>query len=146
MNRESSEHDTPHPDLHRLIAGILEDLGGRKFILDWARRNPTDFIRLLASLPTSSAEGRPETPEHVSPIIHEAATSSVETGGKHVGAFDRRGAAEYLSISTRLLDDLLSAGAIRKVKIGRKTLVRKVDLDNYLARLANEAEPTKPGV
>ena len=57
---------------------------------------------------------------------------------KNVGALCRRRAAEYLSISTRLLDDLLSAGAIRRIKIGRKTLVRVIDLDAYLARLAGE--------
>jgi excisionase family DNA binding protein len=68
----------------------------------------------------------------------------VETSGKHVAAFDRRGAAEYLSISTRLLDDLLSAGVVQKVKIGRKTLVRKIDLDSYLERLAKESRPTEP--
>ena len=51
------------------------------------------------------------------------------------GALDRKGAASYLSISTRLLDDLLSAGTIPRIKIGRKTLVRVMDLDAYLARL-----------
>ena len=137
MHRQSRKHDTTiGPDLHRLIAGILEDLGGRKFILTWAKNNPSDFMRLLVSPQARSAEG---TPEHVAPIIHEVLTSPVETGGKHVGAYDRRGAAEYLSISTRLLDDLLSAGVMRKVKIGRKTLVRKIDLDSYLERLAKEA-------
>ena len=55
------------------------------------------------------------------------------------GALSRRDAAAYLSISTRLLDDLLSAGAIPKIKIGRKTLVRVVDLDAYLTRLVGEA-------
>ena len=48
------------------------------------------------------------------------------------GALDRKGAASYLSISTRLLDDLLSAGTIPRIKIGRKTLVRVVDLDRFL--------------
>lgn len=142
MNRDSNEHDTPpSPDLHQLITGCLKDLGGRKFILDWAKSNPTDFMRLLASLLTLAAEGRPEPPGNIAPIIHEVPTSTADTGGERVGAFDRRGAAEYLSISTRLLDDLLSAGAIRKVKIGRKTLVRKVDLDNYLEKLAEESAP-----
>ena len=54
------------------------------------------------------------------------------------GALDRAGAARYLSISTRLLDDLLSAGTIRRIKLGRKTLVRVCDLDRYLAELAGE--------
>lgn len=146
MNSESSEHDTPSdPDLHWLFAGCLKDLGGREFVLDWARSNPTDFMQLLARLQTSPADGRPEPTEQVVPIVHEAPAASVETGGERVGAFDRQAAAEYISVSTRLLDDLLSAGTIRKVKIGRKTLVRKLDLDNYLERLAKEAEPTKPG-
>ena len=54
------------------------------------------------------------------------------------GAFDRRGAAAYLSISTRLLDDLAAAGAIKRLKCGRKSLFRKIDLDWYLAELAGE--------
>lgn len=59
-----------------------------------------------------------------------------ETSPAPAGALDRRQAAAYLSISTRLLDDLLSAGKIQKIKIGRKTVVRVCDLDAYLARLA----------
>ena len=54
------------------------------------------------------------------------------------GALSRIGAAKYLSISTRLLDDLLTAGDIPKIKIGRKTLVRVCDLDAYLASLVVE--------
>ena len=54
------------------------------------------------------------------------------------GAFDRRGAATYLSISTRLLDDLAAAESIRRIKIGRKSLFRKCDLDDFLAALAGE--------
>ena len=64
-------------------------------------------------------------------------TTRPETATKP-GALDRAGAAHYLSISTRLLDDLLSAGAIPKLKLGRKTLVRVCDLDRYLAELAGE--------
>ncbi len=140
MHRQSRKHDTTiGPDLHRLLTGILEDLGGREFILGWARSNPSDFMRLLPCFQPRLAEGTLQQPEHVVPIIYEGSTSLVETSGKQLGAFNRRGAAEYLSISTRLLDDLLSAGVIRKVKIGRKTLVRKIDLDSYLERLANEA-------
>ena len=45
---------------------------------------------------------------------------------------NRREAALYLSISTRLLDDLLSAGEIQKVKIGRKTVVPIRSLDSYI--------------
>jgi excisionase family DNA binding protein len=62
-----------------------------------------------------------------------------ELKGKRGGALSRQDAASYLSISTRLLDDLLSAGEITRIKIGRKTLVRVCDLDDYLARLAEEA-------
>jgi len=53
-------------------------------------------------------------------------------------ALSRREAANYLSISTRLLDDLLSSGEIKRIKLRRKTLVRVVDLDRYLATLAGE--------
>ena len=56
------------------------------------------------------------------------------------GALSRAEAAAYLSISTRLLDDLLTAGDIKKLKLGRKTLIRVCDLDDYLAKLAGEAE------
>lgn len=57
-----------------------------------------------------------------------------------VGALDRAGAARYLSISTRTLDDLLSSGTIRRIKLGRKTLVRIADIDAYLTQLAGEDE------
>jgi len=50
-----------------------------------------------------------------------------------IGALSRIEAAQYLSISTRLLDDLLTQGIIPKIKIGRKTLVRICDLDAFLA-------------
>ena len=59
------------------------------------------------------------------------------------GALSRLAAANYLSVSTRLLDDLLSAGAIPKLKIGRKTLIRVCDLDSYLASLVEKSEVTK---
>lgn len=61
-----------------------------------------------------------------------------ETFSALQGALDRANAAKYLSISTRKLDDLLSADEIRRIKVGRKTLVRVVDLDAYLANLAGE--------
>lgn len=63
-----------------------------------------------------------------------------QTSTTPVGALDRKGAASYLSISTRLLDDLLSAGKIQRIKIGRKTLVRIIDLNTYLAELAGGVE------
>lgn len=62
-----------------------------------------------------------------------------ETSTAPAGALSRVLAAEYLSISVRLLDDLLTAGDIPRIKIGRKTLVRVCDLDAYLAKLAEEA-------
>lgn len=58
-----------------------------------------------------------------------------ETSTAPVGALSRVEAAQYLSISTRLLDDLLTAGEIPKIKIGRKTLVRVIDLDEFLVGL-----------
>ncbi len=67
-------------------------------------------------------------------------SSDLSPSSNAPGALDRKGAANYLSISTRLLDDLLSAGTIRRIKIGRKTLVRVCDLDAYLAELAEEAD------
>ena len=54
------------------------------------------------------------------------------------GAYDRKNAAHYLNISTRLLDDLAAAEKIQRIKIGRKSLFRKIDLDRYLADLAGE--------
>ena len=53
---------------------------------------------------------------------------------KRRGALTRFEAAMYLGISIRSLDNLLSAGEIPKVKIGRKTVVRVDDLDNFLNR------------
>ena len=54
------------------------------------------------------------------------------------GAYDRKNAAHYLNISTRLLDDLAAAETIKRIKLGRKSLFRKIDLDCYLADLAGE--------
>ena len=56
-----------------------------------------------------------------------------EQPDRPVGALSRQDAANYLGISTRYLDDLLSAGQIPKIKLGRKTLVRILDLDQFLA-------------
>ena len=53
---------------------------------------------------------------------------------KRRGALTRSEAAKYLAISIRSLDNLLSAGEIPRVKIGRKTVVRVDDLDNFLNR------------
>jgi hypothetical protein len=48
------------------------------------------------------------------------------------GCLDRRNSAAYISISTRLLDDLAAQGLIPRVKIGRKTLFRVADLEAYV--------------
>ena len=50
-----------------------------------------------------------------------------------VGCLDCRESASYLSISTRLLDDLAAQGALPRVKIGRKTLFRVADLNTFIA-------------
>ena len=55
-----------------------------------------------------------------------------------VGALGRHGAANYLSISTRKLDDLLSEGLIKRRKLGRKTLIKVADLDAFLDSLSEE--------
>ena len=62
---------------------------------------------------------------------------------KPTGCLDRRQAAEYLSISTRLLDNLASAGQIPRVKIGAKTLFRIADLDAFVD---SQVQRLKPGV
>ncbi|MDA7924698.1 hypothetical protein N9B60_04785, partial [Mariniblastus sp.] len=41
-----------------------------------------------------------------------------------VGCLDRKDAADYLSISTRLLDKIAAAGEIPRIKIRRKTVFR----------------------
>lgn len=65
---------------------------------------------------------------------------SMETQNVDVGAMGRTAAAKYLGISTRKLDDLLSSGEIKRLKLGRKTLIRKIDLDDFLAKLAGESK------
>ena len=69
--------------------------------------------------------------------------TSMASDLRHRGALNRTDSATYLSVSIRLMDDLLSAGAIPKLKIGRKTLVRVCDLDSYLASLVEKSEVTK---
>ena len=49
------------------------------------------------------------------------------------GAFSVTGAANYLGISRSGLYRLIDAGAIPVVKIGARTLFRRVDLDEFLA-------------
>lgn len=61
-----------------------------------------------------------------------------ETSTAPVGALSRDESAEYLSISKRKLDDLATSEELQRLKIGRKTVFRVIDLDAYLARLAGE--------
>lgn len=49
------------------------------------------------------------------------------------GAFDSRGAAAYLDISTRTLARLKKAGEIPFARCGRQIRYRRRDLDEYLA-------------
>lgn len=56
------------------------------------------------------------------------------------GCLDRRQAADYLSISTRLLDRIASDGLIPKIKIGTKTLFRIADLDAFIATKVHRLE------
>ena len=125
----------------RILSNVLRDLGGQEFVTEWARNNPTDFMKLYVSagqvetslvMPNGVDDDLTLKPIEVGPLSSEMAPLGA-------GAFDRGKAAEYLSISIRLLDDLLSAGTITRIKIGRKTLIRRVDLDRYLSRLAGEA-------
>lgn len=58
--------------------------------------------------------------------------SSVGIADGKNGALCRRKAAEYLAISTRLLDQLASAGRLNRVKIGTKTVFLVSDLDEFL--------------
>lgn len=42
-------------------------------------------------------------------------------------------AADYMGISQRLLRELIASGQIRHVRIGRRVILRHVDLDRFLA-------------
>ena len=50
------------------------------------------------------------------------------------GAFTKQAAADYLSVSTRYLDQLVLRGELAKTKAGRKTLFRRSELDQWLDR------------
>ena len=63
-------------------------------------------------------------------------TRGIEHGSAQVdstpaprGCLDRKEAANYLSISTRLLDSYCTEGKLRRVKFGRKTCIPIPDLD-----------------
>lgn len=54
------------------------------------------------------------------------------------GALSRKDAANYLSVSTRQLDNYASAGLLPRIKLGAKSVFRVSDLDAFLAsRLEN---------
>ena len=53
------------------------------------------------------------------------------------GAFDSKGAAAYLDISTRTLARMKKAGDIPFVRCGRQVRYRKTDLDKYLSENLN---------
>lgn len=48
-------------------------------------------------------------------------------------AFTRRQSAAYISVCDRTIDRLVSEGKLPIVKIGAKVLIRKEDLDAFLA-------------
>lgn len=58
----------------------------------------------------------------------------MNVSSSQVGALSREQAARYLSLSTRHLDNLVAQGELQKVKVGRKTLFRIVDLDKFLTK------------
>ena len=55
------------------------------------------------------------------------------------GALGRQESAEYLSISLSEVDRLVRAGQLNKIKIGRRTIFRIVDLDDFLAKMLRAA-------
>ena len=64
--------------------------------------------------------------------------ATVVIGGANLGTDCRRavdkdsGRLTRLSISTRLLDNLATAGELPRIKIGTKTLFRVADLDDFI--------------
>lgn len=57
------------------------------------------------------------------------------------GALSRDDAADYISLGISKLDELLTAGEIDKVKIGRRTVVPVKSLDAYIeANLVREEQ------
>ena len=65
-------------------------------------------------------------------------TNSYNPNETIVGAFTRKDAAAYLSISTRLLDKLASEGRLVRTKIGWKSVFLKQDLDEFLKSCRQE--------
>lgn len=58
------------------------------------------------------------------------------------GLYDKDGAADYLSTSTRRIDELRRAGALTAVQDGREFKYRRTDLDEYCGALP-EFEPRR---
>ena len=54
--------------------------------------------------------------------------------GPDQAAFDTRGAAAYLGISSRTVARLKASGELPHVTVGRQIRFRREDLDQYLAR------------
>lgn len=59
---------------------------------------------------------------------------------KFRGALSRQQTAIYLSISLSEIDRLVRSNQIPKIKIGRRTLFRVVDLDAFLAKILPDSE------
>lgn len=55
-------------------------------------------------------------------------------------SLDHEQAATWLNISTRKLDDLVAMGQIQPLRIGRKRLYPKTQLEAFLRRCAERAE------
>lgn len=58
------------------------------------------------------------------------------------GAFSVANAAAYLSISRASIYLLIKDGSLPKVKVGHRTLIRRVDADAFLERCLVGNQPT----
>jgi excisionase family DNA binding protein len=65
--------------------------------------------------------------------------TTAHTAAKEPAVLDRPGAAEYLSIGLAYLAELTASGEIPSLKLGRRRLYRREDLDRYLAGLVEAA-------
>lgn len=61
-----------------------------------------------------------------------------------VGAYGRKEAAKYLSISTRLLDKLAGEGRLVRTKIGSKSVFLLEDLDHFLQSCRDSSQEETP--
>ena len=55
------------------------------------------------------------------------------TGGQNSPLVDKRGGASYLHVCTRTIDYLMESGELPFVKLGRRVLLRRSDLDRLIA-------------